>query len=59
MKKRNAIQTTLGDLVVALTDQVAPFVSNERERNVVVAHILSNLLKDRAVAADNRKIIAL
>ena len=59
MKRRAAIQTTLGDLVAALTEEVAPFISNEREKNVVVAHILSDLLKNKAVTADKRKIIAL
>ena len=59
MKRKAAIQTTLGDLVAALTDEVAPFISNEREKNVVVAHILSDLLKNKAVAADRRKIVAL
>lgn len=59
MKRRAAIQTTLGDLVAALTDEVAPFISNEREKNAIVTHILSNVLKNTLVAADNRKIIAL
>jgi len=59
MKRRAAIQTTLGDLVAAVTEEVTPFITNEREKNVLVAHVLSDLLKNRVVAADNRTIIAL
>jgi hypothetical protein len=59
MKRRAAIQTTLGDLVAALTEEVTPFTSNEREKNFIVAHILADLLKRRAATADNHKIIAL
>lgn len=58
MKKRAAVQTTLGDLVAALTDEVTPFISNERERSVMVARILSDLLKNKAVAV-KRKIASL
>ena len=57
MKRRAAIQTTLGDLVAALTEEVTPFTSNEREKNFIVAHILADLLNNKAVAADKRKIL--
>jgi len=57
MKRKAAIQTTLGDLVAALSDEVAPFIKNEREKNVVVAHILSDLLNNKALATDKRKIL--
>ena len=57
MKRKAAIQTTLGDLVAALSDEVAPFVKNEREKNVVVAHILSDLLNNKVLATDKRKIL--
>jgi hypothetical protein len=59
MKKRAAIETTLGDLVAALTEEVTPFINNEREKNAVVAHMLTDLLKYKAVVRDKRRIIAL
>jgi hypothetical protein len=59
MKRKTPIQTTFGDLIQVLTEEVAPFAKSERETNVIVAHILSDLLTTRRVAANPYKIMAL
>jgi hypothetical protein len=40
----STIHLTLGDLIAALTEEVALFVNDESEANLLVAHVLSNLL---------------
>jgi hypothetical protein len=44
MARREILETTLGDLIVALTDETAPCVRDEGEVNRVVAYILADLL---------------
>lgn len=43
MTRRGTVQTTLGELVVALTEETARFVPNEREANILVAYMLTDL----------------
>jgi len=38
------LETTLGDLIVALTDETVRFVHDEKEAYKVVAHVLAELL---------------
>jgi hypothetical protein len=59
MKRKKPIQTTFGDLIQVLTEEVAPFTKTERETNVIVAHILSDLLTTRRVEANPYRIVAL
>jgi len=44
MVKAKIIRTTLGDLILALTEEVAPHVANEKESYRIVAVILADLL---------------
>lgn len=44
MAKAMTINTTLGDLIVALTDEATPLLGNEQETYSVVALMLTNLL---------------
>lgn len=41
---RQTVQTTLGDLIVALTDEAARIATTERERYRLVAAALTHLL---------------
>jgi len=44
MARRENLDTTLGDLIVALTEETSRFVHDEREIYKVVAYILSDLV---------------
>ena len=44
MRTRKTIDTTLGDLIVAVTDQVAPYVHDPRAVYLVVECILSDMV---------------
>lgn len=44
MEREETLQTTLGDLIVALTEEAAPFVRDDKETYHVVAFILTHLL---------------
>jgi hypothetical protein len=49
MERQEKLETTLGDLVVALTEEAAPFVRDEREAYQVVAFMLTHLLSKPSV----------
>ncbi len=51
------LETTMGDLVVALNEEAAPFVRNEKEANHVVAYILADLLHNAGRMPENRPVI--
>lgn len=40
------IETTLGELIEALTEEAGQVVRDEREANMLVAYILSNLFRE-------------
>jgi hypothetical protein len=42
--------TTLGDLIVALTDETGRFVRDEKEVYALVAYIVSDLCRSRMVS---------
>jgi hypothetical protein len=44
MRSRKTVETTLGDLIVAVTDQIAPYVPDPRAVYLVVECILSDLV---------------
>jgi len=46
MEREETIETTLGDLIVALTEETSPFVRNEQEAYHVAAFALAHLLCD-------------
>ena len=47
MAKAKILSTTLGDLILALTEEVAPHVANEEESYRIVAVMLADLLNTR------------
>ena len=44
MERTETVETTIGDLVAALTAEVRHFVRDEREANILVAHMISHLI---------------
>jgi len=51
MEGKEILETTLGDLIVALTDETTPFVRDEKEAYNVVAFILTHLLYNEGAAS--------
>lgn len=47
-EREGTIETTLGDLILALTEETAPFVRNEKEIYRLVAFILRDLFTYQA-----------
>ena len=43
--KKKSIQTTLGDLINALSEEVRPFLRNDRETSIVVSYVFNDLLR--------------
>lgn len=56
MARWETLETTLGDLIAALTDETTPFVREETEVNRVVAYILADLLYNSGKIAINRPV---
>jgi hypothetical protein len=54
MRQRKIIRTTLGDLIVAVTDEVVPIVCDPSGLYIVVSWILSDLLAHRQVQVPKR-----
>jgi hypothetical protein len=50
MRQRKIIRTTLGELIVAVTDEVMPIMRNSSGAYKVVSFILSDLLSHQARA---------
>ena len=46
MERNEMIEINLGELIVALTDEAAPFVRDQEEINRTVAFMLSQLLNN-------------
>ena len=44
MRPSNIIKTTLGDLIVALTDEVMPIISDPTGAYIVVSSVLNEML---------------
>ena len=49
MRQRKIIRTTLGELIVAVTDEVMPIVRDRSAIYMVVSYILSDLLAHQRV----------
>jgi hypothetical protein len=49
MERPEILETTLGDLIVALTEEATAFARDEKEAYKVVAFMLTNLLSDSVV----------
>jgi hypothetical protein len=43
MERENNVETTLGELIVALTEETCRHVHDEKTANILVAYILSDL----------------
>ena len=44
MEKVKTLETTIGDLIVALTEEASPFIHDEKDIYKVVAFMLTHLL---------------
>lgn len=44
MPRVKTVQTTLGDLIEALTEETFEYVHNEEEANILVAYLLADVL---------------
>jgi hypothetical protein len=54
MRQRKIIRTTLGELIVAVTDEVMPIVRDRSAIYMVVSYILSDLLAHQRVRIHKR-----
>jgi hypothetical protein len=54
MSHRRYVRTTLGDLIVAVTDDVAPLIRDRTSTYVIVSRIVSDLLAQRRVRLQRR-----
>jgi len=54
MRQRKIIRTTLGELIVALTDEVMPIIRDPSVMYIVVSFILSDLLAHHQVRVPKR-----
>jgi hypothetical protein len=54
MRQRKIIRTTLGDLIVAVTDEVMPIIRDRSARSLVVSYILGDLLAHQRVRVHKR-----
>jgi len=48
MERKESVESTIGDLILVLSEETAPFVRNEKELYRLVAFMLSDLFTDRA-----------
>jgi len=55
MRQRKVIRTTLGELIVAVTDEVMPIMRNPSGAYKVVSFILSDLLSQQARLQRSRR----
>jgi hypothetical protein len=46
MRTRKIVNSTLGDLIAAVTDHVAPIIHNQQEAYLIVSCILEDLFAD-------------
>jgi hypothetical protein len=54
MRRRKIIRTTLGELIVAVTDEVIPIIRDRSALYIVVSYILSDLLAHQHVRVHKR-----
>jgi hypothetical protein len=59
MRARKQIDTTLGELIVAVSDAVSPLTHNRTNANVLVSYILSDLVASRRVRLKKNCILKL
>jgi hypothetical protein len=54
MRQRKVITTTLGDIIVAVTDEVMPIIRDRPGLYMVVSYILTDLLARQRVRVHKR-----
>lgn len=54
MSEQQTIHTTLGDLIVAVTDEIGPFMGNRRSTYIVASLILDDLIARRRLRLKKR-----
>jgi hypothetical protein len=54
MSRGKVIETTLGDLIVAVTDEVRPLVDNRSQLYTVVSFVVNDVLARRQFSARKR-----
>jgi hypothetical protein len=54
MRGKRSIDTTLGDLIVAVTDEVMPLAGNQANANALVSFILKDLFDAKRVRLRRR-----
>lgn len=55
MERETVVETTVGELVVALTEEAARYVRDEKAVCKVVAFMLTRLLNDSGAASRQRQ----
>ncbi|HEY2990686.1 MAG TPA: hypothetical protein VGL11_23425 [Candidatus Binatia bacterium] len=55
MEREKTFATTIGDLVIALTEETSQYVHDEKEACKVVAFMLTHLLNNSSAAARSRR----
>jgi hypothetical protein len=55
MNTSRKTKTTLGNLIVALTDEVSGYVHDEKKAYELVAFMLTDLLKNNGAASGRRR----
>lgn len=54
MRTKKQVNTTLGDLIAAVTDEVMPLAGNQANANALVSYILNDLLVAKRVRLRRR-----
>ena len=54
MRTRKQINTTLGDLIAAVTDEVMPLAGNQANADALVFYILNDMLSANRVRLNKR-----
>ena len=52
MRQRKIVRTTLGDLIVAVTDEVTPIIRDRASAYVVVSWLINDILTHQHLRAD-------
>jgi hypothetical protein len=54
MNRKQPIDTTLGDLIAAVTDEVMPLAGNQANANALVSFILKDLFEAKRIRLRRR-----
>jgi hypothetical protein len=57
MRTKKEINTTLGDLIAAVTDEVSPLTGNQSRTNILVSYILNDLIASHRVRLKRRSAL--